>query len=203
MSLATRIGNTLLKEVKLIASVPKEYSRANYSHKYKLVWSFDSQRTKTYGLTNRSWHGRGYSEDLNHMILYNMQACHSNPFDKIEMHYTEKPFYLQPDFPGDEKSLTSSWHTFLKCYKGSKETIIDPSYKSLYMIHRGHVDKWNSPYANKIFDLPPVFVGSKKELDALNKDMSCARVEDPLHKDDDIVDWHKDTKVIWVFTQKH
>lgn len=170
----------------------------NKSNSYLPIWAFELKRTEKFGKTNKSYYGRSYSRDIC-LIIFNYLLVNYIKVDKIEYHKTEKYYYL--NFNSD-RTLTSDWHSFLVCYKDNKEYIIDGSYKSLFMIHRGYVDKWFSEYAEKIFSLPPIFVGTREELNTLKKEMEEIRKLDKLHKDDEIPDWHSDSKIAWSF-QNH
>ena len=191
MSLLQHLTKNFLNEI--------IHTTKNVNYQPSLKHAFNIGRMGKHGLTNLAYDGRGYSTEINNLLLSNIQKNFSFEFDRIECHYTQKYFWLGPDFVGDISSQSNSWHSFLKCYKGTDETIIDPTYKSLFMIHRGKVAKWDSFYAEAIYKLPPVFVGTQNELNGLNKTMTEMRKHDELHKDDDIVDWHSNSKVIWKF----
>ncbi len=160
---------------------------------------FDSIRQITNGMTNLSYNGRGYSRDLNRIILNCLLDKHYD-FDRIECHYTTRRIHFPPAYSHESYMYSDEWHTFLKCYKDEQEIIIDPSYKSLLMIHRGSNAKYTSPYANRVFELPAIFVGSFTELTQLNANLAKYRKDDPLHSDDDIHEYHTRSRIEWTFT---
>ena len=62
--------------------------------------------------------------------------------------------------------------------------IVAPLYRSLFWKSSGWCTKWFSPFAEQVFAMHPIFVGTGKELIRLIGVMDKARLQDPLHKND-------------------
>ena len=120
------------------------------------------------------------------------------PDDKIQRIY--KSEYAGRQVAENESG--DSYHTYLTINaheaKGNykKVWIVDVLHRNLFMLHRGRVEKWSSPYAEYLFSsLPPVFVGTIEEMEQLNEDLAKRRHDDIWHKDDNLGDnmrWFRD-----------
>ncbi len=91
-----------------------------------------------------------------------------------------------------ENESGTSGHFYVSVDGG--KLIVDPLYRDLLMLSRGWTRKWTSPYANTVYSLPPVFVGSGKDMQDLINQMESERKKDPDHAEDllgDIMRWYR------------
>jgi hypothetical protein len=91
-----------------------------------------------------------------------------------------------------ENESGTSGHFYVSVDEG--QLIVDPLYRDLLMLGRGLTRKWTSPYANLLYSLPPIFVGTVQEMSNLIAKMEVQRQKDPDHCDDllgDIMRWYR------------
>jgi hypothetical protein len=61
----------------------------------------------------------------------------------------------------------------------------------LFIQKYGKISKWTSPYAEYLYNLDPVFVGSSSDLKIMLGNLKERKDADELHEDDIFVDgWH-------------
>ncbi len=114
-------------------------------------------------------------------------SCHYSEADNVKQQIYHK--YLTINFSGiPEKKLCEQ-----------NIVIVDVLYRRLFMLYRGYTSKFNSPYAQHLFEtLPPIFIGTVKEMQDLCDSLKLLRTTDPLHANDDLGDtmrWFRDPLV--------
>lgn len=88
-------------------------------------------------------------------------------------------------------------HMFLRAglKDNSREYIIDPTYKQLFIKKYGDVQKFDSSYATYLYNLPPVFIGTEEELSKLKSKLRKEKSLDFFHEHDNYIDnWHSESK---------
>ncbi len=90
--------------------------------------------------------------------------------------------------------LPINTHSFLLC---DKTLIIDPSYKQLLITKTGHNQKLFSPYAEYLYGLPPIFMGTIQDMRDLISKLGLYRSYDLTHQSDFIADdWYENTQML-------
>lgn len=164
------------------------YSIIKYQYFYNNhIWSniHDANRYDKYGPA-KSFDGIGFCG----LISYSLKdyLIKNNVFDMIHLGITQKD-------PSEITKLGLPYadHIFLKVT--NQDLIIDGTYKQLFINKRGQIDKLYSPYANMLYELPPVFIGTKTDLFNLMETIKNCKNTDPLHnRDPHIIDWHSEIK---------
>jgi hypothetical protein len=159
-------------------------------YKYnKYVWPsmYDSFRYKKYGLIG-SYDGHGQCGCVSKLLKDHIVS--QKLFEDVSICKTVKSIE-----EATRNSLSCYDHVFLKVSNKSKnEFIVDGTYKQLFIQKRGPVDKCVSPYADYLYNLPPVFIGTYDDLFELMHDLQRIKSADPLHADDIfITDWYSGT----------
>jgi hypothetical protein len=144
---------------------------------------YDDTRRYKYGDTTASYSGRVRPTQ----VLQSTQSyLEKNHISIVKCHFEAPRSWWYSNM--NDKGLSFVGHTYF--YIEEEELIIDTLYRNLFMVHRGHVDKWFSPYAEYLFkQLPPVFVGTYTDMLLLVKHMNNIRKSDLCHKDDPYVDF--------------
>jgi len=112
-----------------------------------------------------------------------------------------KVYYHHIDAHEALRKRTKSEHTFIKTTLKEDglefNYIIDPTYKQLFIRRYGYVNQFNSSYANYLYSLPPVYIGTIQELDNLISKLERKRNIDKFNNYDIIVDhWYNQAKEI-------
>lgn len=102
----------------------------------------------------------------------------------------EKHEYAGKSFDDHETALTDYRYITIDAKKSIDDDnifIVDVLYRELIMLDSGDILKWTSPYVNYISTmLPPIFVGTIKELKQLHKDLEEIRMDDIYIKNDNL-----------------
>lgn len=148
---------------------------------------YNRTRAKKYSESLVSYDGRGFPHHVLGVTLkeledelgkYPLLPLRSSPSIKM---FTRYPFVF------NGRICPVDWHSHFTI---NDKLIIDPLYRNLlFDCGSGTSDKLVSPYADYLFEkLPPVFVGTSRELQRLVKDVLIEKSKDPLHSQDNIGD---------------
>lgn len=167
------------------------FSIINHRYKYNNhIWSHlhDSLRYDKYG-SCQSYNGRGFCGVISYSLKDYLTS--NNIFDNVRICTTQKDIEQITKL-----GLSYSDHIFLKALnKDNQQLIIDGTYKQLFITKRCPVEKVFSPYANILYNLPPVFIGTYDDLYKLMCCLQKWKNADSLHiQDSFITDWYSETK---------
>lgn len=156
---------------------------------------FDTFRQEKYSDPLLSYDGR--SESFKTSLLVKKHIINNNIYKhaKIKLCQINEKY----DHANSLKYCRSNFHTFLKIEHPIIEPlIIDPTYKDLFFVKRGRVEKWFSTYAEYLYRLPPVFIGTENNLKHLVEELQNLAELDEYHKDDleSIMPFHIDSNEI-------
>ena len=137
---------------------------------------YEMQRVKKYGYTAASYNGNTWHPDVIKTALEETKRILPNS----DVRATYKYGYAARAFPDNHMPTTS--HSYI-CVDGGK-LIIDPLYRYMLLLHRGHISRMVSPYADYLYGtLPPVLVGSVDEIRQVHKAAAAEMAKDPQHAD--------------------
>lgn len=138
---------------------------------------YDCHRSERYSDKLLSYDGKG--EDLESSLLIKNQVMKNNvfPHTRVKLQKVNGGFH--------KGNVKASHHIYIRVdHPGLRSIIIDPTYKQLFFVKRGRIEKWFSPYAEYLYRLPPVFVGTETDLKAMVESLQVLAKLDEYHKED-------------------
>jgi len=143
---------------------------------------YDPYLLQKFGRVPKAYVGLGECHRTSLLIKYCL------PFPKVGLYLSTKDQLFI-----EHTRLPVYNHVFLK----TDDLIIDPTYKQLFFWPIGDINKWDSPYAEYLQNLDPVFIGTNDQLETLINQLKERRDMDSYHKNDIwIVDWYETAKFI-------
>jgi hypothetical protein len=172
----------------LISSVFKKITSDAFRilPKFTYISMYDPIRRELYGLTNKSYNGHGQCGIMT-IILYDyLNKINQDPskWIKIKERSIDEV---------EKKKLSVNNHMYLCITENNEDYIIDPTYKQLLIRNTGNINKFTSFYANYLYNLSPIFIGTKLDLSMLQNKLKNIRNYDKYHCDDEILDDWYDT----------
>jgi len=127
-------------------------------------------------------------------IISNVEPIVKYPlFDNIEVYYHD--INVHQAFTDRSQCEHMFLKARLKDNLYSDKYIIDPTYKQLFIKRYGDIRKFYSLYAEYLYRLPPVFIGTEDELETLKFTLDREKKFDFYHENDNYLDvWHKEAK---------
>ena len=152
--------------------------------KYSVL--YDNPRAEIYGTNRLSYTGYARAEKIN-KILYDY-INQEQKFTTVEMMIARRKL-------SDviKHKLPSVHHCYIVA---NDNIIIDPTYRHLLINHTGNLDKTFSPYAEFVYNLPPIFIGTEFDVDILIAVAENEKEQDILHCADNIIhDWYSNSEL--------
>lgn len=146
---------------------------------------FDQTRSQKFGFNQMSYDGHGNCGRLSELLKSDLDV--RKTFKSVSVQLKSRSI--------DEMTrlrLPVHNHAFLLC---DENIIIDPTYKQLFIYKVGRIEKFISPYADYLYSLPPIFMGTTQEMESLTKVLSSKRSYDHYHHTDPLLDdWYQNTR---------
>ena len=162
------------------------------NRKHALSYLYEFTRRQTHGLSIQAYFGKGecgYTCNILKDYLVGNKI-----YETVDIYIKRRTQYEIEMY-----KLSCNNHAFLQVVDEKNNClIIDPTYKQLLFVGAGNVTKWCSAYTEYLFNLPPIFIGTKEELIKLLQDLKMKRLQDEEHcKDNDNIldDWYDDVKI--------
>ena len=162
------------------------------NRKQDLSILYEFTRRQTHGLSVQAYFGKG---ECGYTCNILKDYLVRNKIYKTVDIYIKRRTRYEIEF----HKLSCNDHAFLQTVdEKNNYYIIDPTYKQLLFVGAGNVTKWTSSYTEYLFNLPPIFIGTKQEIVKLLQDLKMKRLQDEEHcKDNDNIldDWYDDVKI--------
>jgi hypothetical protein len=137
---------------------------------------YNPYRKELYGYGSQSYSGNVWSYEMVKRALATVKTV--LPESTVKMTY--KIEYAGQQYGPNELGIFG--HSYVCVDNGN--LIVDPLYRDLLILRRGYVTKNTSPYADYLFNLDPVFVGTTEEMEIIINNCNKEKLKDPEHKDD-------------------